>query len=136
MVGNNERNGIRVIKYHPENGSYANHEKMFRYADAYLMKAEAIMRGGSSSETALGMVNNLRSIRAASTLSSVSEQVMLDERGRELYKEFWRRNDLIRFGKFAEAWGLKDADDAYRALFPIPSTALLSNPNLTQNTGY
>jgi len=136
MVGNNERNGIRVIKYHPENGSFANHEKMFRYADAYLMKAEAIMRGGSSSETALGMVNNLRTIRSASTLSSVSEQVMLDERGRELYKEFWRRNDLIRFGKFAEAWGLKDADDPFRALFPIPSTALLSNPNLTQNPGY
>jgi len=134
LVGNGESSGIRVIKYHPED--LHNFEIMFRYADAYLMKAEAIMRGGTSSETALGMVNNLRSIRSASALSSVSEQDMLDERGRELYKEFWRRNDLIRFGKFADAWGLKDADDAYRALFPIPSTALLSNPNLTQDTGY
>jgi hypothetical protein len=136
LVGNNERNGIRVIKYHPENGSFANHEIIFRYADAYLMKAEAIMRGGSSSETALDMVNNLRTIRSASSLTTITEQDMLDERGRELYKEFWRRNDLIRFGKFADAWGLKDASDDYRALFPIPSTALLSNPNLTQNPGY
>jgi len=136
LVGNNERTGVRVIKYHPENGAFVNHEIMFRYADAYLMKAEAIMRGGTSSETALGMVNNLRSIRSASALSSLSEQDMLDERGRELYNEFWRRNDLIRFGKFADAWGLKAADDSFRSLFPIPSTALLSNPNLTQNPGY
>ncbi|MGV6844673.1 MAG: RagB/SusD family nutrient uptake outer membrane protein [Lutibacter sp.] len=137
LVGNNERNGIRVIKYHPENGSFANHEKIFRYADAYLMKAEAIMRGGTSTDNALDMVNNLRTnFRNASALTSLDEQTMLDERGRELYKEFWRRNDLVRFGKFAEAWGLKDADDTFRALFPIPSTALLSNPNLTQNPGY
>ena len=136
MVGNNERNGIRVIKYHPENGSWNSHEIFFRYSDAYLMKAEAIMRGGSGDMSALDMVNHLRSMREASALSSVSEQVMVDERGRELYKEFWRRNDLIRFGKFADAWGLKDASDSFRALFPIPSTALLSNPNLVQNPGY
>ncbi|MCF6180902.1 RagB/SusD family nutrient uptake outer membrane protein [Lutibacter sp.] len=136
LIGNNERTGIRVIKYHPEDGAFTNFEIFFRYADAYLMKAEAIMRGGTSSETALDMVNNLRTIRSATPLAAVTEQTMLDERGRELYKEFWRRNDLIRFGKFADAWGLKDADDAYRALFPIPSTALLSNPNLTQNPGY
>ena len=136
LVGNSEDNGIRIIKYHPENGAFASFEIMFRYADAYLMKAEAIMRGGTSTDDALTMVNNLRSIRSASALTSIDEQTMLDERGRELYKEFWRRNDLVRFGKFADAWGLKPADDAYRALFPIPATALLSNPNLTQNPGY
>jgi len=136
LVGNNERHGVRMIKYHPENGEFANHEIIFRYADAYLMKAEAILHGGTSGETALGMVNNLRSVRSASALSSITEQSMLDERGRELYKEFWRRNDLIRFGKYADAWGLKEASEPFRALFPIPSTALLSNPNLTQNTGY
>lgn len=137
LVGNSDVTGIRVIKWHPQNGSFATFESVFRYADAYLMKAEAIMRGGSSGDDALTMVNNLRTnFRNASALTALTEQEMLDERGRELYKEFWRRNDLIRFGKFADAWGLKDADDTYRALFPIPATALLSNPNLTQNPGY
>ena len=57
--------------------------------------------------------------------------------GRELYKEFWRRNDLIRFGKFTEPWALKlNSGDSAREIFPIPSAALISNPNLTQNPGY
>lgn len=136
LVGNNERTGIRTIKYHPENGSFTNHEIVFRYADAHLMKAEAIQRGGTSGATALSLVNELRILRQATPLSSLSEQDMLDERGRELYIEFWRRNDLVRFGKFTEAWGLKDASDDFRNVFPIPATALLSNPNLVQNPGY
>ncbi|MEW7290157.1 RagB/SusD family nutrient uptake outer membrane protein [Aquimarina sp. 2304DJ70-9] len=136
LVGNNERTGVRVIKYHPVNGEFAGHQIVFRYADAHLMKAEAILRGGTSGEDALTLVNNLRMIRNASPLTSLSEQDLLNERGRELYGEFWRRNDQIRFGKFAETWGLKDSTDDFRVLFPIPETALLSNTNLTQNPGY
>lgn len=137
LLGNDERTGIRVIKYHPENGAFKNHEVVFRYADAHLMKAEAIMRGGSSGETSLALVNELRALRNASPLSSApTEQVMLAERGRELYIEFWRRNDLIRFGKFTEAWSYKDNTEAFRVLFPIPATAIITNPNLIQNEGY
>lgn len=140
LLGNNEVTGIRLIKYHPENGAFEGHQIVFRYADAYLMKAEAILRGGTSSETTLGMVNELRSMRNANgntpSLNDVSEQVLLDERGRELYGEFWRRNDLIRFGKFSEPWQYKTNTDAYRSLFPIPATAIISNPNLVQNPGY
>ncbi|MHA7056378.1 RagB/SusD family nutrient uptake outer membrane protein [Aquimarina sp. M1] len=137
LLGNDERTGIRTIKYHPENGSFANHEIVFRYADAHLMKAEAIFRGGTSGDDALTLINDLRAIRNTSTsLTALTEQDILDERGRELYKEFWRRNDQIRFGKFAEPWGLKSSTEDFRVLFPIPDTALLSNPNLTQNPGY
>ncbi len=137
LAGNNERTGIRTIKYHPENGSFTGHQILFRYADAHLMKAEAIFRGGTSGDDPLTMVNELRSIRnTSSSLSALTDQDILDERGRELYKEFWRRNDLIRFGKFAEPWELKLNNDDFRALFPIPSAALISNPNLTQNPGY
>lgn len=136
LLGNNESTGIRVIKYHPENGSYASHEVVFRYADAHLMKAEAILRGGSSESTPLQLVNELRALRSASLLSTVNEQTILDERGRELYGELWRRNDQIRFGKFSEPWQFKTNTDTYRVLFPIPSTALISNPNLIQNPGY
>ena len=137
LLGNDERTGIRVIKYHPENGAFANHEVVFRYADAHLMKAEAIMRGGTSGETALQMVNELRVLRNASPLSSApTEQDMLDERGRELYIEIWRRNDLIRFGQFTKEWAYKDNTEEFRVLFPIPATAIITNPNLIQNPGY
>jgi len=137
LLGNDERTGIRVIKYHPENGAFANHEVIFRYADAHLMKAEAIMRGGTSGDIPLEMVNELRDLRNASPMGSApTEQDMLDERGRELYIEIWRRNDLIRFGQFTKEWAYKDNTEEFRVLFPIPATAIITNPNLTQNPGY
>lgn len=134
LLGNGQGTGIRMLKYHPTNGSYTGHKIIFRYADALLMKAEAALNGGGGDATAL--VNELREKRNATPLSGVTAQDILDERGRELYSEYWRRNDLIRFGKFTEAWGYKDASEDYRTLFPIPASAIISNPNLTQNPGY
>jgi hypothetical protein len=136
LLGNNERTGVRVLKYHPSNGAFAGHMILFRYADAHLMKAEAIMRGGNAGESALELVNELRELRQASPLGSLTEQDMLDERGRELYTEMWRRQDLIRFGQFNTAWEFKESKGEFINLFPIPSVALTSNPNLEQNEGY
>ncbi|UOB18806.1 RagB/SusD family nutrient uptake outer membrane protein [Abyssalbus ytuae] len=139
LVGNNDATGIRTIKYHPANGAFTEHEIMFRYSDAHLMKAEAIMRGAATGGDALALVNELRVLRDATPLTSLSEQDMIDERGRELYKEMWRRNDLIRFGQFTKDWEFKDptsVGDETKNLFPIPASALLSNPNLVQNPGY
>jgi starch-binding outer membrane protein, SusD/RagB family len=139
LSGNNERTGIRIIKYHPsdkDGGSFRSHEIVFRYADAHLMKAEAMMRSGGD---ATAMVNELRTLRGASPLGNVGEAQMLAERGRELYVEFWRRNDLLRFGKFTMDWEFKDPNsvgDETKNLYPIPINALLSNPNLVQNEGY
>jgi len=136
LSGNGEATGIRLIKYHPVNGSFANHEIVFRYADAHLMKAEAMMRSGGN---ATSMVNELRAIRGASPLGNVSEADMLAERGRELWVEFWRRNDMLRFGQYTRDWAYKDpasVGNADKRLFPIPVNALLSNPNLVQNPGY
>ena len=136
LSGNDEKTGIRVIKYHPANGAFTSHEIIFRYSDAHLMKAEAMLRSGGD---ATAMVNELRALRGAADLGNVSESDLLDERGRELYVEFTRRNDLIRFGQFTKDWEFKDpgaVGDASKNLFPIPSNALLSNPNLIQNPGY
>ncbi len=137
IINNDENTGIRVIKYNPTFGGFTGHEIFFRFSDAHLMRAEAIMRGASGD--ALAEVNELRLIRNASPLGTMTEQDMLDERGRELYEELWRRNDLVRFGQFTRDWELKDpahVGDATRNLFPIPNDQVLLNPNLVQNPGY
>jgi len=137
-VGNNERTGIRVIKYHPVNGSFAGHSIMLRYADAHLMKAEAIFRGAGGGD-ATALINELRVLRQATPIGTVSESDIIDERGRELYGEYVRRIDLIRFGQFTRDWAFKAPEavgNADKQIFPIPTNALLSNPNLVQNPGY
>lgn len=138
LVDNSEVTGIRVIKYNPRFGGFRNHHIFFRYSDAYLMKAEALLRSGETGQ-ALSMVNDLRLLRKAEPLSNLTEQDLLDERGRELYTEFWRRNDLIRFGQYTRDWEFKDpnaVNNPDRELFPIPATQVILNPNLVQNPGY
>ncbi len=141
-----EGKGIRTNKY-PLNplemngggwGS-ANEYVFMRLADARLMKAEAILRGGidPNAETPITIVNQIRTLRNASALGSVTLTNLLAERGRELYLEAHRRNDLIRFGKFNDpVMERSGASAPFRVVFPIPNIALSSNPNLKQNVGY
>ena len=137
IIGVGEADGIRVLKYHPsKDNGFTNHAIIFRYADAHLMKAEAILRSGGD---ATAMVNELRVLRGATPLGTISEIELLEERGRELYLELVRRTDMIRFGQFTRNWEFKDPrfiGDETKNLYPIPSNALLSNPNLVQNPGY
>lgn len=136
LVGNNEVTGMRLLKYSPANGAFTGGVVMARFADAHLMRAEAILRGGNAG-SALAEVNKLRALRTNTPpLTSLDLARMLDERGRELYTEGWRRNDMIRFGVFKAAKEFKPAGDGHTDLFPIPSSALLSNPGLVQNPGY
>jgi starch-binding outer membrane protein, SusD/RagB family len=130
---------------------------MFRLADAYLMYAEAVLRGGTGGNlnTALGYVNSIRTrpgdVAAGKapgviTATQLTLDFILDERARELYWEGHRRPDLIRFGKFtgdSYLWpwkgGIKNGTsiEAKRAIFPIPAADIGNNPNLKpQNDGY
>jgi starch-binding outer membrane protein, SusD/RagB family len=139
-----ESKGIRTNKY-PLNpaemggggwGS-ANEYVFMRLADARLMKAEAILRGGTDAETPLSIVNSIRTKRGVNALASVTLPTILAERGRELYLEAVRRTDLIRFGKFNDpVLERPTASAGTRVVFPIPNIALSSNPNLKQNAGY
>src|SRR5690606_32494955 len=104
-----ETAGIRVLKYAYDytstSGQKNNDWVVYRYADVLMMKAEAILRGGTGSvATALTLVNSIRSKRGVNNLSSLDLDALLDERGRELYWEGWRRQDLIRFGRFLNGW--------------------------------
>jgi len=136
LIGNTEVTGMRLLKYSPANGAFTSGQVVFRFADAHLMKAEALLRG-SNAAAALIEVNQLRAMRLNTPpLGSLNEAELLDERGRELYQENWRRNDLVRFGMFKAAREFKPAGDGHTDLFPIPASAILSNPNLAQNPGY
>ena len=125
---------------------------MFRLADAYLMYAEAVVRGGSGGDlgTAVSYVNTLRQRAYGNSTGNISNSdltlsFLLDERGRELYWEGHRRTDLVRFGQLTSGsyvweWkgGVKSGIQtaSYRDLYPIPINDLNANPNLVQNTGY
>jgi hypothetical protein len=138
---NLEVTGIRVIKYPVDytGGDNSNNDYVyFRLADVMLMKAEAILRGGTdpNGQTAVALVNLVRARAGLAPLASVTLDQLLDERGREMYWESWRRQDLIRFGKFLNAWQEKAQSGPERLLFPIPARSLAANPNLEQNPGY
>jgi len=146
-----EITGIRIVKYPPDYSAYSggnqkNQLQIFRFADVLLMIAEAKLRQGTPDAAgALTLVNQVRTTRGATAWGSVTlvntgnvsdPNTLLAERGRELYWESWRRQDLIRFGVFLKPWALKPSDDPKYLLFAIPSDQLVANPNLKQNAGY
>lgn len=146
-VGNDEIGwnlGTRNIKFYPDytntiNRNQNNDVPIFRFSDIILMKAEAILRGGTPTmgQTALSLVNMLRENRTTSPdLTSVSLDDIYAERCREFAWEAWHRNDMIRFDKFEDSYGFKTNTDTYRRIFPIPTSALQTNSKLVQNQGY
>ena len=146
-----ERTGVRVVKYPPDYSNYnggnqKNQFQIFRYADVVLMVAEAKLRQSTPDAAgALVLVNQLRTARGGTAWGSVTlgdggdvtdPNTLLAERGREMYWENWRRQDLIRFGVYLKPWALKLGSDPKELLFPLPSDQLIANPNLNQNPGY
>lgn len=140
--------GAINIKYQIEENGLDNMNNdlvVFRLADVMMAKAEALMRkaGGVATTDAVALVNAVRKrsfkpgdTHAKYTTATLTMNEFLDERAREFAYEMTRREDLIRFGKFGDAWWEKDATDAHYNLFPIPSNILTSNPALKQNPGY
>jgi starch-binding outer membrane protein, SusD/RagB family len=124
----------------PTSRNQNNDVPLFRLSDIILMKAEAIQRGGTPTlgHTALSLINMLRALRTTTAaLATVTLDDIYAERCREMTWECWHRNDMIRFGKFESTYGLNKTNaDAYRRIFPIPTSALATNPSLVQNTGY
>ncbi|RMZ60231.1 RagB/SusD family nutrient uptake outer membrane protein [Chryseobacterium nematophagum] len=148
--------GTKLIKFsnktsNGNNGSDANFVDadfpLFRMGDAYLMYAElAVVNGKGSVATALTYVNALRTRAGVATVlqSALNADFILNERARELYWEGYRRQDLIRFGKYLSGYtwqwkgGSMNGSDlaSFKLLFPIPNKYLNLNSNLSQNPGY
>ncbi|MFD2572885.1 RagB/SusD family nutrient uptake outer membrane protein [Spirosoma soli] len=150
VAGSNYSTGYRVLKYEfsPKSQSGRNlgdvDIPIVRLADVYLMRAEAKLRKSNDAASALADVNTVRAartaIKPAPALSSMNLDLLLRERGFELYWEMVRRPDLIRFGKYESTWTEKTNNDPKKRLFPIPQTAIDGASNtpgyLTQNEGY
>lgn len=158
-IGDNDKfvKGIATPKW---NNNYSNggtpHDSynvdidffLFRVAEAYLNAAEAEMHlNGEGSAKAKKYIDALRDRAHAVKRASYTLNDVLDERSRELYCEGLRRTDLIRFNQFGGTqatykWELKGGSTngttfaKTNNLYPIPSSEIRSNKNLTQIDGY
>jgi len=126
--------GARVVKFEIAMGAKAdlsNDFPIFRLGDIYLMKAECMLRQGDPGG-AVEYVNPLRERANVDpwTAGDLTLENLLAERGREMFFEGHRRQDLLRFGKYNDPWWEKPATTADRNTFPIPQWVIDSNPNL------
>ena len=112
-----------------------------------LARAEALWRVNNSNPESLVIVNTIRARAGLSPLSSLTEDDLYQEMKKELALEGFSREITIRFGHWEDDWFLKgtgnmkgvpsvNLKDTTRRVFPIPTYAMQSNPNLVQNPGY
>lgn len=110
---------------------------IYRFADTYLMAAEAIIRQGGNLSEAAEFVNQVRRRAARPGQAAAMEvsaadmtlEFILDERARELYSEGHRWFDLKRFGKLVEMVQRRNHESRdnvreYHNLRPIPQNQI------------
>jgi len=133
---------IKYMQLTPTEPGQPHDVVVFRYADVLLLLAEAINEQRGPDE-AYQYVNEVRSRAGVGNFSGMTTEqfktALLAERGRELYAEGVRRQDLIRNGSFitnAIARGKTAAAD-HKVLFPIPNSVVLQGQGvIDQNPGY
>jgi hypothetical protein len=117
---------------------------VYRYAEVLLSLAEALNEKNNGPNTeAYNLVNQVRTRAGVTGFSGMSyaqfKQALLDERGRELYGEGQRRQDLIRNGTYisnAIARGKTNAKP-FMVLYPIPNAVIIQGRGvIIQNEGY
>ena len=121
----------------------SNNIKIFRFASVILDLAEAHMRMGDK-DTAVGYLNATKLRAGVVTVNPNTEEDFMEElyaeSGRELFGEFTRRHNLVRWGvwydrvlKYSDSSRLKTMVQAApcREYYPIPDKQIvLSNYNL------
>jgi hypothetical protein len=142
---------VLMGKYKDPNsvGAYAsNNIYLLRFADAYLIAAEAEARAGVPSATAYSNVDSVRKRAGLPILTrGLSQQAFIDsvlqERSWEFYGEGDRWYDLTRTNKFLTVIPTAvNADYPVRTpaakhkYFPIPQVEINANPLLEQNDGW
>lgn len=151
MTEGEENSGVRFNKYRLGPDTDPNYRStdwaVYRLSWIYFVKAEALMRknNGVATQEVVDLVNTVKA-RAynvedwsahAYTTATLTMDEFLAEMGREFIFEGYRRQELIRFGKFTTAsWWDHQPSEGFRELFPIPRTQRQLNANLKQNDGY
>ncbi len=117
----------------------------FRYADVLLSLAEIENELNGPNSIALGYLKEVTDratyvldVPAITASKEAFRLFLSDERGRELYWEGWRRQDMIRMGTWIP-WGLSKGFTAQEKhkLFPIPPSVINeSRGKIVQNPGY
>lgn len=143
------KDATRGMKYPPDpNASANNHGNdfpFFRYAEILLARAEALNALNGPNQESVDLMNQIRTragLEALSLSDFPSKEAFIDQLLNERKWEFWnegkRRRDLIRNERFisgAHDRGIMNAKP-YHVWFPIPQSAIDSNPLLKQNEGY
>ena len=115
----------------------SNDVPIIRLGEMYLIRAEATARALNDWSLALSDVNTIRARSGVAALNTITADEFFDERGREMFLEVTRRQDMIRFDKYNDAGWEKPASEAFRNLFPIPDAQIQAGAGtLTQNPGY
>ncbi len=145
------QSGARIAKWKFYSGMTQNMDNdwaIFRYADVLLMSAEATARLNSNwnDPYSLAIVNQIRVQHGGVTpYVTMTAATFAAERGREMFFEGWKRQDMIRFGTYNSAWRFHPADPAdnlgphginHLNIMPIPATQINANQSLQQNPGY
>jgi hypothetical protein len=124
---------------------------IFRFADAYMMRAEAFHNLGNDAAAA-DDINVIRERAYGNEdgnieADDVTVDFLMGERGREFYYEGLRRSDLVRYGHFTSGtyvWQWKGGvyegtqTSSHLDLYPIPADEVSANPNYggQNNPGY
>lgn len=137
------QSGARINKWQFYSGMTQNLDNdfaIFRYADILLMKAELVARKANNwnDPITLAITNQIRTQHGGVTaLPTLTATTFFAERGREMFAECWKRQDMLRFGTYNSAFRFHPADASTHVnLFPIPESQINANKNLTQNPGY
>lgn len=145
--------GAMMIKYEPDPGRVGawagNDIVLHRLGELYLTLAEALNEELGPNQESIDLINALRDRAFNSDVSKRIQLIdfntkealrdrILQERSWELYGENYRRDDLLRHGKYIQQAldrGVVNAQD-FHVLYPIPQEEIDKNPNLVQNDGY
>lgn len=134
---------------------------LFRFADVYLIAAEAAFKGGATPQDAANMINVLRTRAAAKarqtpaeyalavtaqqvTAANITLDFILEERSRELFAEDTRWWDLSRTKTLVQRVQQYNTEGGptvqpYNMLRPIPQSQIdlvTEGPKFPQNQGY
>lgn len=130
------------IQYNMDGNNY----KVFRYADAILMKAECL-HAKNDFANALVYLNKTRTRAGLTAFTDESPQGIIDEimieRAKELFGEFQRKFDLVRWGVFCDK--VKETTDyapVRKAIlpchryYPIPDSEVAKSKYILDNKEY